>query len=334
MKENGFLYYTMVSIILIITLLSFHQSHSVKEIAINDNGEIITMVSAAAHVSDLLQEKDIILAPGDQVVPAAAEPLETGMVVEITRAAAVKLIYPQEQKIYYTLQETVGAFLGELSLSPENCLLVSPSLYTPIHSGMEITLVPYEITTEKVRENIPYQVESIEDATIEQGRRIILQEGQEGIRELAYRVYFLDNEELYRELVADTIIVEPMNAVTALGTKFRSPVTIASREKTKMAYAQEGIASWYGAKFHGNRTTNGEIYDKNKFTAAHLTLPFNTLVRVTFHRTGKDVIVRINDRGPHIRGRIIDLSRAAAEEIGLRPHGVGKVSVEVVGSAR
>ena len=78
-----------------------------------------------------------------------------------------------------------------------------------------------------------------------------------------------------------------------------------------------GKASWYGPRFHGRRTANGERFDMNELTAAHRTLPFGTLVRVLNVQNGREVVVRINDRGPHVRGRIIDLSKAAAAEIDL-----------------
>ncbi|KJS23257.1 MAG: hypothetical protein VR72_02230 [Clostridiaceae bacterium BRH_c20a] len=91
-----------------------------------------------------------------------------------------------------------------------------------------------------------------------------------------------------------------------------------------------GVASWYGGKFHGRETTSGEIFDENGLTAAHRTLPFNTYLRVTFIETNASTIVKVNDRGPHIAGRILDLSKGAAEEIGLRPHGLGEVKVEVL----
>jgi rare lipoprotein A (peptidoglycan hydrolase) len=91
-----------------------------------------------------------------------------------------------------------------------------------------------------------------------------------------------------------------------------------------------GTASWYGNEFHGRKTNNGEIFDQNALTCAHRTLPFNTYLRVTFLETNESVIVRVNDRGPHVKGRILDLSKGAAEEIGLRPHGLGEVKVEVL----
>jgi rare lipoprotein A len=94
---------------------------------------------------------------------------------------------------------------------------------------------------------------------------------------------------------------------------------------------QEGYASWYGGKFQGRKTANGEIFDTNELTAAHKTLPFGTLVKVTNIENGKEVVVRINDRGPFVEGRIIDLSRAAAAVIGMAGSGIARVKIEAVG---
>jgi len=90
---------------------------------------------------------------------------------------------------------------------------------------------------------------------------------------------------------------------------------------------ERGIASWYGPKFHGRRTASGERYDMNGLTAAHPTLPFGTLVGVRNTRTGRQVVVRVNDRGPFSRNRVIDLSYAAAREVGVV--GPGTASVEL-----
>ena len=100
---------------------------------------------------------------------------------------------------------------------------------------------------------------------------------------------------------------------------------------TSLFAFEDGMASWYGGKFQGRLTANGEIFDTNKKTAAHKTLPFNTIVRVTNLDNNKTVEVRINDRGPFIEGRIIDLSRAAAEEIDMVGSGVARVRVEILG---
>ncbi len=93
-----------------------------------------------------------------------------------------------------------------------------------------------------------------------------------------------------------------------------------------------GVASWYGPTFHGKSTANGEIYNQNELTAAHKTLPFNTVVKVTNLDNGRSVIVRINDRGPYSGNRIIDLSRAAAAEIQMIGPGTAQVRLELVSS--
>lgn len=96
-------------------------------------------------------------------------------------------------------------------------------------------------------------------------------------------------------------------------------------------YTEEGMASWYGPGFHGGKTANGERFDTGALTAAHRTLPLPSMVKVTLLSTGKSVIVRVNDRGPFSKSRIIDLSKAAAEKIGLIGKGTGKVRVEYLG---
>jgi rare lipoprotein A len=91
-----------------------------------------------------------------------------------------------------------------------------------------------------------------------------------------------------------------------------------------------GTASWYGPRFHGKKTANGEVFNQNKLTAAHRTLPLGTTVEVTNVTNGKSVKVKINDRGPYVNGRVIDLSRAAAVRLGMKDAGVAKIQIEVL----
>jgi len=93
---------------------------------------------------------------------------------------------------------------------------------------------------------------------------------------------------------------------------------------------ETGIASWYGPGFHGNLTANGEVYDMNGISAAHKTLPFGTIVRVIDLETGRSIVVRINDRGPFVEGRIIDLSKGAAEKLGMVERGIIQVGLRIV----
>lgn len=97
-------------------------------------------------------------------------------------------------------------------------------------------------------------------------------------------------------------------------------------------YDEIGVASWYGSDFHGRRTANGDIYDMNQVTAAHPTLPMPSRVRVTNLENGRSLVLSVNDRGPFIRGRIIDISRRGAELLGYRAKGTARVRVQVLGT--
>lgn len=116
--------------------------------------------------------------------------------------------------------------------------------------------------------------------------------------------------------------------------KLNRPYTALGKEYKPMkkveAYKEQGIASWYGKRFHGNKTASGETYDMYKMTAAHATLPIPSYAKVTNLGNGRSVIVRINDRGPFQKDRLIDLSYAAAYKIGLLVKGSAEVEVEAV----
>jgi rare lipoprotein A len=115
--------------------------------------------------------------------------------------------------------------------------------------------------------------------------------------------------------------------------KIGTPYTIAGRTyypAEDWSYAETGVASWYGPGFHGNATANGEPYNQNLPSAAHRTLPMPSIVRVTNLDNGRSSVVRVNDRGPFAQGRIIDLSKAAAEQLDMTRAGTARVRVEIM----
>jgi len=116
-------------------------------------------------------------------------------------------------------------------------------------------------------------------------------------------------------------------AIAACGPKKRPAVRAIPHP---IGWTETGMASWYGNPYHGRRAANGEVYDMNRFTAAHQTLPFDTWVRVLSLDTNRTIDVRITDRGPFVDGRVIDLSRAAAEQIGMIGAGTARVRIEVI----
>lgn len=127
-------------------------------------------------------------------------------------------------------------------------------------------------------------------------------------------------------------------AVAACGGRRTTNVKLPPPINPRVGWTQVGIASWYGPPFHGRPASNGEIYDMNKLTAAHKRLPFDTWLRVKNLSNGKTTQVRITDRGPFVGKRIIDLSKAAAADIGMLGSGVAKVRLTLIppprGSAR
>lgn len=129
---------------------------------------------------------------------------------------------------------------------------------------------------------------------------------------------------LVNEESRDLNIVKETSVVSSMEAK---PLTA-----SVLNYIDKGTmtASWYGPRFHGRMTANGETYNQSAFTAAHKELRFGTLLRITNPRNNKSIIVRINDRGPYVRGRELDLSKASANALGLLVKGVQKVKVEQV----
>ena len=119
------------------------------------------------------------------------------------------------------------------------------------------------------------------------------------------------------------VLIALIVSLSGCGTAAKTPNYSVHRAMT-------GLASYYGPKWHGRKTASGERLNIHAMTAAHKSLPFGTRVRVTLLSTGKSVVVRINDRGPYVQGRIIDLTDDAAKKIGLTTQGVGRVRLEVL----
>ena len=107
--------------------------------------------------------------------------------------------------------------------------------------------------------------------------------------------------------------------------------TIPAGQPDEILYIQEGTASWYGKDFHGKATSNGEEYDMHDKTCAHKTLPLNTYVRITNLKNGSSTLLRVNDRGPFVKDRIVDVSYAAARELDMVQMGTGRVRLEAMG---
>lgn len=135
-------------------------------------------------------------------------------------------------------------------------------------------------------------------------------------------------------LVGFTLVVNDETINESTAAEISSPSTeetiVADRSLVDFVDMGTMKASWYGPGFHGKKTANGEVYDQMSFTAAHKSLKFGTLLKITNPKNNKSVIVRINDRGPYIHGRDLDLSKAAALELGFVKKGVTRIKVEEI----
>lgn len=321
-----FFFLTCVLILSTATFL-YRQFHSI-EVIVNENGEIYRVVSKADHVGSFLEEQGLVLGHFDRVSPGLEEPVLEGIQITIDRAFPVTITTDTGSFKHYTHASTVYEALRELGIILAG-LYVEPDWGASVYPGKEIFILRPVLSTETVKEAIAYPVEERMDSSAYRGQRNIIQKGKEGVKEIKFRVVYAGKKELLRECIGEEVVAEPVPSIVAVGTKPlpEPPVMLAFRGKSI-----EGMASWYGAEFHGKRTSSDEVFDQYAYTAAHRTLPFGTKVKVTFLKTGRSVIVRINDRGPNDPNRLIDLSRAAAEAIGLRAHGVGRVRIEVIGS--
>lgn len=277
-------------------------------------------------IEDILQEANIILAENHKVFPKIGEELMTNYVT-IKEGAVVSLKVDGEELHVLSWAETVQDFLKEQQVLLNGSDKVNIPLERTLKSGQEIHVVRVDKEIVTVEEPLTSFNYHYYDARLPLGTQRVYRQNVDGIKEITYKLTYEDGVEVARKKLEENIISQPVHGIVHQNSR-----ELASRSSRE--YAVVGVASFYGDKFHGRRTANGEIYDKNAMTAAHRTLPFGTMVEVTYLRTGKSVVVRINDRGPFIEGRIIDLSEGAAREIGLRPYGIGDVRVKVIGTSR
>lgn len=206
--------------------------------------------------------------------------------------------------------------------------IISSSLQTQLTEGMNIKLV--RVDTKTVTKTIPVKFETKKQpsATLTKGETQIKTKGSDGTKTEKWTIRIEDGVPVRQQMTSSIVTKQPTPQLEIVGTK--QPTTRSAGTgsvSTTPASGNTCKASYY---WQGQMTANGEQFNTNDFTAAHKSLPFNSRVKVTNPRTGKTVIVRINDRGPYIAGRCLDLSRAAMQAIGGTSAGVITVNWQVV----
>lgn len=332
-----------------------------KQITVADGGSTRTLETFAPTVGDALERSGIELGPRDRVVPALDARLKSGVKVEVLRSKELTVMVNGQRSVEEVTGRTVEEILKELSVVSIGALVqpapgtpvdagdqiivaqavqvtvdvdgktqpvttnvltaggllrqmgvilgsydrVEPSILAYPSEGSTIKVIRVNQATETIRSKIPFKTEAKQTGDLELGIRKVGNVGQEGVKASQYRIVYEDGKVKSRTLLNTEVVRQPTPEITLVGT---------SRPTLKVAKSgQTGGASWY--------TQPGLM-------AAHRTLPFGTIVRVTNLADGKQVTVTIRDRGPYVDGRIIDLSDAAFSQLSPRSRGVLNVKIE------
>jgi len=231
------------------------------------------------------------------------------------------------QKI--TAVVTVADALKAAKVEVDSSDAVNPGLGTPLSDGMKITLTMVDQKSQKRRVAVPFSTKKVEDSSLPKGEIKVITKGVNGINEETWTVVFKDGKKVSEKKVSSKVVNAPVTQVVKVGTKTASsssPSTRSSSASHRSTASQSSdpvtsgttcLASTYGEGdgTAGGPTASGETFDPSAFTAASKTLPLGSTIRVTNVSNGRTVTVRINDRGPYVGGRCLDLSTAAMNAI-------------------
>lgn len=231
------------------------------------------------------------------------------------------------QKI--TAVGTVADALKAAKVEVDSSDAVNPGLGTPLSDGMKITLTMVDQKSQKRRVAVPFSTKKVEDSSLSKGEIKVITKGVNGINEETWTVVFKDGKKVSEKKVSSKVVNAPVTQVVKVGTKTASsssPSTRSSSASHRSTASQSSdpvtsgttcLASTYGEGdgTAGGPTASGETFDPSAFTAASKTLPLGSSIRVTNVSNGRTVTVRINDRGPYVGGRCLDLSTAAMNAI-------------------
>lgn len=270
-----------------------------------DGGETRSVWVHGLTVGEALHELGIERAPEDFVAPSREVPLVEGMAVVVRNAVHTTVRVDGEVRDVVTSATTIRELLARAGIELGELDFVRPDLGVRPTEGMRIRVVRVKRVVEEKRIRIPFSYVERHDASLERGTRKTVLKGAEGLKVRRVSVTLEDGRQVASRLLSEEVIREPRNQVVRVGT---GQPAFRGHGRT-----QTGAASWYR---------------RAGLTAAHRTLPFGTVVKVTNLANGHSVNVRINDRGPFIEGRVIDLSDGAFAELAPLSTGVIRVRLE------
>lgn len=259
---------------------------------------------AGETVGKILKRVGISYTERDEITPSEETLLTPNMLVSLVSTKKYSIATKDGKHEGETTLHTVGQLLYEQGIPFGKNDLITPNTEKAITSNIHVSVTQVDIKSEVIYKPIAFAVQESEDATLSWRKRLVTQKGEKGIRELTYEVVSHDGKEIKRTLIESKITKEPLSEIATQGTK------------VEVGKKHTGLGSWYS--FTGT------------LSAANPWLPIGSYVRVTNTENGKSVIVRINDRGPFGKNRIIDLDRVAFEKIASVSAGIIPVKVEEI----
>jgi resuscitation-promoting factor RpfB len=284
--------------------LAWRDDTSKQAVIIDDGLAYQVSFSGAKTIGELLATVGVPMGEQDDVFPSQDTKALPGMTVFVRRAKAVSATVDGGTKEWRTLSKTVEEAIADAGITLDEDDIVKPAREEAVHAGTKISIVRVEVREESVEKAVAFDKKANEDDKLSWRKTIVTQKGEKGIDRLTYRVSSHDGKEVNRKLIKTERIKDPVTEITTQGTY------------VKVGKAHTGAASWYA--FTGT------------MAAANPWLPMGSYVRVTNVDNGKSVIVKINDRGPFVPGRIIDLDKVAFQKIASTGAGVINVKMEEI----
>lgn len=301
------------------------------------DGEERTVWTTARNVGDALEQLRLDETDSKLSATRSAGIGREGLDLEIATAKDVT-VTAAGKATPVRLAGTVQDVLDKQGIKPDADDKLTPAADTVLTDGLKIAFVKVDVKTSTKAKELPFEKKEVKSEKLEKGKQKVTTEGVKGKATETYTDVYNDDKLVSSTLKSTVVDTEPVDEVTTVGTKVvveekpeatDEPSTSgSSNENLTPAVGSSCKASYY---WQGQMTANGEQFNTNDLTAAHKSLPFNTRVKVTNPSNNKSVIVRINDRGPYISGRCLDLSRAAMQAIGGTSAGVITVNYQVVG---
>jgi len=276
-----------------------------KSVSVSVDGTIFRYSGMkAVTVGELFEEIGMEVVSGDRMFPEKDANLFSGMTVFVEREKKISIKVDGETKEYSSYQRTIQAVLDESGIELREEDIIKPTREALLDRTTKISVTRVEIKEETVEKKIAFETVEKEDAEISFRKRVVTQKGESGIRSYRYRVSYHDGKEVGRKLLGNEITKEPVKEIVTQGTY------------VKTGKSHRGAASWYAWT--------------GTMAAANPWLPMGSYVKVTNLDNGKSVIVKINDRGPFVPGRIIDLDKVAFQKIASIGAGVINVKMEEI----